>query len=65
MTKGVRDLLNSYTVTSDLRLNDLTIRRFNVAKPFDNRISSFCGFVESQCSTQHPELTKIAPHGAL
>jgi hypothetical protein len=43
MTKGVRDSLNRYTVTSDLRFNDLTIRRFNVAKSFDIRISSFVG----------------------
>ena len=40
MTKGARDSLNRYTVTSDLRFNDLTIRRFNVAKSFDIRISS-------------------------
>ena len=39
MTKGGRDSLNRYTVTTDLRFNDLTIRRFNVAKSFDIRIS--------------------------
>jgi hypothetical protein len=29
------------------------------------RASSFKKLVKSQCSTQHPELTKIARHGAL
>ena len=34
MTNEKRDSLTRYIVTSDLRLNDSTIQRFNVAKPF-------------------------------
>jgi N-acetylmuramoyl-L-alanine amidase len=33
--------LNRYIVTSDLRFNDLTVRRFTVAKPFGIRACSF------------------------
>jgi N-acetylmuramoyl-L-alanine amidase len=33
--------LNRYTVTSDLRSNDLTVQRFNLAKPFIGRAGFF------------------------